>query len=231
MDKAERIANAYLQSLGYVTIVHEPDGNIPPDFAIDGRIGVEVTRLSQREERSEGRPRSLEEVSIPLVDTVRALLPNLGRSRDGESWFVIPVVKRPVPRRWRQHLVDDLREFRDGGSRLSGWRSAPFGHVILQRASKAHPDFFVLGGSSDEDAGGFEIAELIRNIPICLEEKGMKIDGYRARYTEWWLLLVDQIGRGSPSNAEPLRTHPWLRHGWDKIVIVSPDEPTRGYEL
>ena len=42
MKKEERIALSYLNSCGYIDIEHEPDGNIPPDFALNKKIGIEV---------------------------------------------------------------------------------------------------------------------------------------------------------------------------------------------
>jgi hypothetical protein len=47
MNSKEKIAQNYLVSLGFKDIVFEPDGNIPPDFAVEGKIAVEVRRLNQ----------------------------------------------------------------------------------------------------------------------------------------------------------------------------------------
>jgi hypothetical protein len=47
MKPEEKLAAAYLRHLGYVDVVHEPDGNVTPDFLVDGRIAVEVRRLNQ----------------------------------------------------------------------------------------------------------------------------------------------------------------------------------------
>jgi hypothetical protein len=37
MNREEKITEAYLKSLGFKDVIFEPDGNIPPDFSIDGR--------------------------------------------------------------------------------------------------------------------------------------------------------------------------------------------------
>jgi len=47
MDSSETLAKEYLRFLGYTDIIYEPDGNIPPDFLVNGRIAVEVRRLNQ----------------------------------------------------------------------------------------------------------------------------------------------------------------------------------------
>lgn len=73
MDNTEQIAYSHLISLGYDRIVYEPDGNIPPDFAINNRIAVEVRRLNQNE-RERVYPRGLEEVEMPLLGKLQKLL-------------------------------------------------------------------------------------------------------------------------------------------------------------
>jgi len=40
MDASEKIAEKYLNGLAMGAVAYEPDGNIPPDFSVDGRIGV-----------------------------------------------------------------------------------------------------------------------------------------------------------------------------------------------
>jgi hypothetical protein len=47
LNDDERIAGEYLHRLGMGTVAYEPDGQVPPDFLIDGRIAVEVRRLNQ----------------------------------------------------------------------------------------------------------------------------------------------------------------------------------------
>ena len=66
MDESERIVEKYLLALELGTVVFEPDGNIPPDFSVGGRIGVEVRRLNQNYQNSNGRSQGLEELAIPL---------------------------------------------------------------------------------------------------------------------------------------------------------------------
>ncbi len=50
MDTSESLVRDFLLYRGYADIVYEPDGNVPPDFLIDGRIAVEVRRLNQNHE-------------------------------------------------------------------------------------------------------------------------------------------------------------------------------------
>lgn len=62
---------------------------------------------------------------------------------------------------------------------------------------------FTLGSRVDADSGGWRLAELERNLGLCIAEKTAKVAAYRARYPEWWLLLVDQIGYGLVSEETP----------------------------
>lgn len=232
MDKSEQIAESHLKSRGFQSIVYEPDGNIPPDFLVDGQIAVEVRRLNQNEDTAEG-PRGLEEVAIPLQGAVKRLLKELGPSRGGESWYVMYDFRRPLAADWRPALRGSLMAFRDGPERQTGRRAvAPRLKVNLIRAGRSYQDFFVLGGYADGDSGGFVLSELNRNIRICVLDKTNKVARVRANYPEWWLLLVDHIGFGLDATGRvELRQLLQLEHSWDKILIVSPIDPPMAYEL
>jgi len=103
----------------------------------------------------------------------------------------------------------------------------------MLKASQTHPHFFMLGGSGDDDSGGFVLAEMNRNICICVEDKNRKVARVWDRYPEWWLALVDRIGYGGLSEDEraDLRQILQVEHRWDKILLVSPLDSQRGFEL
>jgi hypothetical protein len=46
----------------------------------------------------------------------------------------------------------------------------------------------------------------------------------RAKYPEWWLILIDHIGYGA---REPIH----VDHDWDKVILVNPLNPELGYEV
>ena len=52
MDQAELHAKAFLGGLGFINEIFKPDENVPPDFALEGRIAVEVRRLHHIERAS-----------------------------------------------------------------------------------------------------------------------------------------------------------------------------------
>ena len=65
MDNSERLAEQYLRSLELGNVCYEPDGNIPPDFVVDGRIAVEVRRLNQYVSNN-GQMEAVERAAIPM---------------------------------------------------------------------------------------------------------------------------------------------------------------------
>ena len=86
----------------------------------------------------------------------------------------------------------------------------------MLRAGRPYSDFFVLGGHTDGDSGGFVLSEMDRNIRICVVQKTKKIARVRDKYPHWWLVLVDRIGYGlRDSDREELR-HMRKRECWPR---------------
>jgi hypothetical protein len=198
MDDSERTIFEYLQNQDLGPVVYEPDGNVPPDFLVNGRIAVEVRRLNENVETSTGH-RGLEEISKPLNALVRKALATLGPPVSGTSWFVSYTYSRPLPA-WREldallrRALDHVRD----QSNLQGHeiRVANRMRLHFTRASKVHPHLFILGGFADHDSGGFVVAELAQNLRVCIDEKSAKVSKVKHRYTEWWLAFEDRIGHG-----------------------------------
>ena len=84
MDNTEKHVREHLIHCGYAHIEYEPNGNIPPDFLVDGKIAVEVRRLNQRC-FSESDEKGLEEVSIPLWNRLGKLLASFASVRHREG--------------------------------------------------------------------------------------------------------------------------------------------------
>lgn len=237
MDDSERLVERYLNDLCRGSVVFEPDGNIPPDFSLAGSIGIEVRRLNQNHERADGSTEGLEELAIPLWQRLKKLLPSIGPSIDGESWFVGTDFRRPIgpwkPLRAKIHR--ELAAFMSEPNRKRCAISVADNFELdLFRASKDHGSFFLLGASSDEDSGGWVMGEVEKNLRLCIAEKEMKIAPYRSRYKEWWLVLPDHIDYSmEPEDRETLRTEviPDLRHSFDKVVLIDPRNHLRAFEI
>lgn len=240
MDSSEALVETYLKGLGYTNVQYEPDGNVPPDFLVDGRIAVEVRRLNQNFDDGGGKgPRGLEEAAIPLWRRVRNYLTDLGPApASGQSWYLLYRFSRPTPA-WKDlkrelDLVllpfmahPDPQPFE---ARLSG-----VGEFWLKvfRAPTAKPTFFRPAGHSDEQSGGWLINEIETNLKHCIAEKTGKIAGVRSRYPEWWLILPDQIGYGLDDFEQELFLNQVsLSAGdFDKIVLIDPRDATRTFQI
>jgi len=218
-------------------VAYEPDGNIPPDFSVDGRIGVEVRRLNQNHIDASGVARGLEEVTIPLWQRMKSILRSLGGSDNGECWYVGVDYARPLPN-WK-HLETRIRGELTAFMRLPKRarlivQIAPNFELELFQAGIDHGYFFVLGGSSDNDSGGWVMSEVEKNLRLCIAEKEGKIAPYRGRYEEWWLVLADHIDYAMDDEDRPIfRTEvmPTIPHSFDRIVFLDPRDNGRVFEV
>ena len=147
MNRSEKLVFEYLTARKFSDIIHEPDGNVPPDFVIDGRIAVEVRRLNENEKTTTGH-RGLEEVSKPLTALIKKALIAMGPPKYGVCWFVSYSYSRPLPP-WRQlekslrQILREISEHPDLGMRRV--RVADKLRLSFTRATELHPNLLVLG--------------------------------------------------------------------------------------
>lgn len=235
MDNSECLVAEYLRSLGYTDIVYEPDGNVPPDFLVNKSIAIEVRRLNQNVNSAAGGTEGIEEAFIPLWQAMNRYLPTLGPSISGESWYVSIRMRRPVDQ-WRKlkPLIQSvLRKFMQSPARQATTLEITSQLKLeLRPAGATLSSFFVLGTGLDFDAGGFVLAEILRNLTLCIAEKEQKVAPYKHKYSEWWLVLPDHIGGGlGTEDRRQFREIPPLIHFWDKIVLLNPSNPTHAFEI
>jgi hypothetical protein len=234
MDETETLAKQFLAGLGLGVPVFEPDGNVPPDFLLEGRIAVEVRRLNQNDHRLAGA-RGLEEDQIPMLHRIRKLLESLGPPRHGRSWFVSYTLTRPLED-WRTlepQVRGALEAFvpqsvdRTGRVELG----SPL-QISVHPASKPHQEMFVLGGYTDHDSGGWLLAELERNLGICIEEKTRKVAPFRAKYPIWWLVFVNHVGpQLSAFDRELFNERVHVGHEWDRVVLIDRFDPSQALDI
>ncbi|WP_048441060.1 hypothetical protein [Caenimonas sp. SL110] len=235
MDASEKIAHDYFVHRGFKSIVYEPDGNIPPDLLLDSSTAVEVRRLNQNYFDAAGA-QGLEQVAIPLWRKVKALFTSMGPPISGESWFVHFRYGRPVEP-WKS-LEPKLR------AGLTSFMASPtkgrtvvatgqgFELEVFCRTSNPHASMFVMAGCSDEESGGWVLAEMETNIRYCASEKARKIAKVRPNYSTWWLALVDHIGYALDDfDQEMFREQVSIQHSWDKIILIDPRDHTRAFEI
>ena len=98
------------------------------------------------------------------------------------------------------------------------------------RAPQQH--FFLLGGFSDYDSGGFTLAETIRSLKVIIPEKEAKVAPYKKRYPTWWLVLINHISyRLNEEDLCEIRKSPPVEHSFDKVVLVNPLDTSHGTEI
>ncbi len=85
MNDSETTVCEYLKSLRIGSVRYEPDGNVPPDFLVDGRVAVEARRLNEHEEVN-GIPRGLEVTAKPLHRAMVKALRASGPPDGHRSW-------------------------------------------------------------------------------------------------------------------------------------------------
>lgn len=236
MDRSESLAKQYLQSLGLGEVVHEPDGNVPPDFRVGSSIAVEVRRLNQNYVGTNGILHGLEEVDIPLRQRLKRYFTKFSPSVEGESWNVGYGFRRPLEV-WSQLeplLRAALNEFIQSPIRQrKKVQLTPRFNIDFVRAGRDYGTMFRLGVSIDEDSGGAVFSELERNIGLCIAEKERKVASYRHRYPEWWLVLIDYIEFGvDPEDHERFRSEiaPRLPQAFDRLLLINPRNPFRALE-
>ena len=233
MDPTEKHVYAHLVYRGYSDIVYEPDGNIAPDFLLNKRVAVEARRLNQNKFNG-FEHMGLEETAIPLAMRMNKLLASYGPAQDGESWYVFYRFARPIE--WdsiESELRQVLLEFKQSSSRSkSTLMSSGTIEVDVFRAPRPLASFYVLGGSSDQDSGGWLLEKLEENIIYCAKEKWQKISNVKSRYPVWWLALVDHIGFSLDDFERELFIEKVsIDHDWDKILVIDPHNALRYLEV
>lgn len=227
MDDSERLVERYLRGLQLGPVLYEPQPNAPPDFLVDGRIAVEVRRLNQNHVHGQTYE-GLELAEAAIVRWAKSRLPGYGPALDGQGWWVFfhfwrpmdwPAIKRDLPKAFRAFKSNPS----PAGVTLM---ITPTFELEIAPASIPMADQFMFGGYSDRDAGGFVVAEIIRNLKLCIAEKAAKIAPVRSRYPEWWLVLPDRIGPDLDSEERGLVREHVDRGEWDQIILLHPRDPT-----
>ncbi|WLI19486.1 hypothetical protein [Pseudomonas wuhanensis] len=240
MDPTEQHVNEYLRAIGYTSVVFEPDGNNPPDFSVNGVIGVEVRRLNQENNFGNAPPEGLEDKEYSLYDGMLNLAGSFGPPTNGKSWFLRYMFSRPIGR-WKQ-LQPKVKDALDNfllapTNERTMLLSLPNFRVYISPASAVGNSKLVVGGYVDLQAGGFVISEMERNIRKFIIEKSCKVDPVRHTHNEWWLVLVNHIAHAVDSSEqsairELLRIEKLkAEYFWDRIFVIDNVDFNQWFEL
>jgi hypothetical protein len=199
MKPEEVSTNKYLKNHFGGNVVFEPDGNVPPDFAVNSIYAVEVRRLNQQffnEQKTEG----LENLSFPLYYVLKEVLRSFNTLYSGKSYLVDMDYRRPLDKNMRQiksEMHNSLETFLQTEVSLPCMLKVNEKIDFWINSSDAiNGQVFQFVGEHDEDAGGGVISVYIENIRHCISAKSSKIKQYKSKYEAWWLYLVDYLELG-----------------------------------
>lgn len=224
MKYEENIANDYLHTKSH-DVVFEPDGNIPPDFKVNQTIGVEVRRLNHIVYKG-AKPQGIEQERIKLLRALEKVLREFDVSIPTTNYFIGLSYFRPlgnilnIQKITRQTLLKFLRDQPATPFEVKLSRSVS---MTIAKATRMSTKIFNVGIESDMDSGGFVAPLYIENINFCLMEKTSKIQPYKSKYAEWWLLLVDFLvgGIGEPEKTIIIENVDETAE-WKKIIVIHP---------
>ena len=194
MNRDEKIAEEFLRIV-HSNVAFEPDGNIPPDFSIDGNIGVEVRRLNQQH-RNDGNIEGIEKQSIPLLKTVSNELSTYNIGNNGKSYWLTLRYTRNIDKNRiiKKNIKNSINAFENQNETI------PFCYklgknVDLEFISNAShsKQKYKIGIESDMDSGGWVVPMYVDDITHCIKEKEQRIKPHLSKYGSWWLILVDNI--------------------------------------
>jgi len=223
MNREEKVADNYLKSLGYKNVIFEPDGNIPPDFSLDGKIAVEVRRLNQHF-FTEDEVKGLEEARIPLFKLLQSSFSEFDAQYKDNSYWVSIRFSRPIKsgKIVRKAIHKSLNNFLRKPAPLPckvKVTESIFFHVFPSQPVEGR--VFRFAGGTDRESGGFVLTEFKKNFDHCMKEKSEKINDHYDKYNSWWLVLVDQIAYGfDESEKKEIKSMVKANSCWDKVIVL-----------
>jgi hypothetical protein len=224
MKRGESLANDYFISEGFNKIQYEPDGNIPPDFLLNDSIAVEVRRLNQHlKQQKSSIP--LEDLEFKLIPRIRNLLLIFNEPGIRSSAFLTISYRRPL--KVDKELISDIDKILHDHIQFIKERREYYLRDNLKigiwPTKRKLSRIYEIGIQSDHDSGGFMVAELYKSLNIIIEEKELKIEPFRNKYDEWWIVLIDHMGFGiADEDIRKLKSLPINNHIFKKIIILPP---------
>jgi hypothetical protein len=234
MNADEALAEAFLLSQNIGPVAYEPDGNVPPDFLVDQRIAVEVRRLNENAKVG-SKIQGLESADIAIGKVIREVMDTVGPPPNGgQKYYVTYRFNRPLGA--FKEIKSELRQFfeavRTGSaaSRITRLSSGTEIEVFPARhpgGNQFRPAIIV-----DNDSGGMVVQLLRDNIAHCVIEKTKKIEPYKAKYPEWWLVLIDHVVHAlDPLDWKQFKDSGSISHSWDRILLIDSSRSNRFFEV
>ena len=221
-------AQNWLRQQGYKDI-RRPHSD-PPDFVVDDKYAVEVTRLGQRIRVGDDRhSKDEKEIREPLRNRIESILRELGPPGNrGKSWEIyceydftqgfpepkivtsqISEALKPLLKPYDDNVISSMRlkhgDYISHAGEISDLRNLSLSlkcgiHLELIELCDDSPEFHLRDISDDE--GMFIAGELKESIRNRIRDKSEKIHNQNrvGEYRNWWLVLVDHVYHLSMKN-------------------------------
>lgn len=229
----EQVAIEYFRSKGYTDIVHEPNGNVPPDLLINGSIAVEVRRLNQFK-NTNGIYSPLEELEYALMPRVKKIIASFAQGPSDLTSYVSVDFSRPL--RINQALMSDITAVLETHLEFLNAKGEYQVRANLSLrfwpTKKQYGKPYVWASSSDGDGGGFALSNILTSLKIIIAEKQEKIFPYKSKYCTWWLVVNDRIGFGMDEiDLSQLQAAFNIPTFFERVIFISPFNSLEGSEL
>jgi len=233
MNYDEKIAFNFLSTRGFKNINYEPNGNIPPDFLINGNTAIEVRRLNQHT-RVNGIEKPLEELHYKLVPRIIKIIEEFETEEFNDTLIVSISYGRPL--KVNKNLINKIKESinKNITTKDKDLKVKINENLELRffRSDLKFDKSIILGTSLDYDSGGFVVSNIYKNLELIISEKEDKINECFNDFESWWLILIDYIGYGLDKIDQiQLLNLPRLKTVFEKIYIVSPLNIERSIEI
>jgi hypothetical protein len=190
VNKDEKIAKSYLKNLGFQRLEFEPNGNIPPDFSLNDKIGIEVRRLNKY-----FNGESLEKIEFGEIRKIENFILKFKSNKTFEKTHSVSIYySRPLKfKQIEKKIENSLNHYTENLNENFEYNiTENFTMSIVEYSERFESDFEVMIWV-DHNKGGVVINDLKSNITLALKEKEEKIAEYFTEFEEWWLILINHI--------------------------------------
>jgi hypothetical protein len=232
-DSTEMAAQVLLQNLGYHDIYFEPNGyKKPPDYSMEGNIGVEVTRLERRFQTNQGL-KSIESIRKPVDDLLRRWLNAMPDHKQACTVAVqllfdleVGIDLKPI----KSHLLQSIES-----STLAGnfRRRVPVNDKLefeLFRIDQKRDELYKVWGS--EGGSGYQIDDpRTTAVRTAIADKAGKMAKIKHDYTHLWLILEDWVAFDTVDPDLCAINISGIEHPFSRIILFSWQNPEQWIDL
>ncbi len=220
MNSEEKIAQDYFKKEKINNIIHEPLGNVTPDFLLNNNVAVEVRRLNKH---YKGEP--LEKLEYGELRKIENFIQQYKSEKKFDATSAVSLeYQRPLI---FNKIKSELKSTFDTLSRNKKFneeiRINENLAIYLFPLEERHESEFEVLGWVDHNRGGFVLKDLVDNINIVLKEKEIKIQKSKKQFSIWWLVLINYISYSiSENELNRIKNLLPSSSSFSKIIILDP---------